>query len=180
MRSLDKTTRRLVVLAVISALAVGALALPALADNVTEAPSDSTTEQEGAAEAPDARPDLRMRFEGTPEAFAEALATELDLPVDRVTDAMAAARERLAQQWEEDRLAQLRERLDEAVANGDLTQEQADAIIAATEAGVLPLGPGFGKHAPGLRHRLEEGRMDGPPLLHGLPDEAPEPDASGT
>ncbi|HSK97134.1 MAG TPA: hypothetical protein VK891_11000 [Euzebyales bacterium] len=177
MRSFDKTTRRLAVLAGISVLAVGALALPALADNLTEAPSEGT---EASSEVPDAGPGVHMRFEGAPEAFAEALAEELDLPVDRVTDAMTAARERLARQWEEERLAHLRERLDEAVAEGALTQEQADAIVAAMREGVLPLGPGFGRHGPGLRHRLEDGPLDGPPPLHAFPPVPRERDADGT
>jgi hypothetical protein len=161
MRFKDKTTRRLVLLGVVGALVVGALALPALAQNATEPTSEATPS-----------PDLRL--EDRRSAFAAALAEELDLPVDQVTDAITAAHEKLAEQWMDERTAALRERLDQAVAAGQLTQEQADAIIAATEAGVLPGGPGFGghrrefgDHGPGFR---DDEMMEGP-LFRGVTPE---------
>ena len=40
-----------------------------------------------------------------------------------------------------DRQAALKERLDQAVKDGKLTQEQADAITKAVEAGVFPAAP---------------------------------------
>ena len=46
---------------------------------------------------------------------------------------------------EAERLAALQARLDEAVAAGELTQEQADAMLAAAESGVFAGGGhGFG------------------------------------
>jgi len=176
MRSLDKTMRRLLVLAAISVVALGTLAIPALADNFTEAPSDGGTEDDATTgdgegtEDPESAPDVPQRVRGMPEEFAEALAAELDLPVDRVTDAIAAAKERLFQQRRDERLAGLRERLDAAVADGDLTQEQADAVIAAIEEGVLPFGPDVRMHAPGFKHHFEDGPLEGPRFDGPLPD----------
>lgn len=138
----DKTTRRLAVLGATGALAVGAFALPALAQDAGEDTSESTSEVPGGSDA----------FTDKRSAFAEALAEALDLPVDRVTDAVAAARETVAAQWEDERLAQLQQRLDDAVADGDLTREQADAIAAAAEAGVLPGGRRFGGPGPSMGH----------------------------
>ena len=162
MRFSDKTTRRLVLLGVVGALVVGALALPALAQNATEA-------------TPEATPSPDLRLDDRRSAFAAALAEELDLPVDQVTDAITAAHEKLAEQWMDERTAALRERLDQAVSAGQITQEQADAIIAAVEAGVLPGGPGLGEHrlefgdrGPGFRHR---GMMEGPPFWDVIPED---------
>ncbi|WNM37438.1 hypothetical protein RMN56_19950 [Micromonospora halotolerans] len=88
--------------------------------------------------------------------FAEALAKELGVPTDKVTAALDKLREqRQADRPErpstEDRQAALKERLDQAVKDGKLTQEQADAVLKAAEAGVFP-GPG------GHGHRGGDGR----------------------
>lgn len=173
MRFSDKTTRRLVVLGAIGALAVGALAWPALAQNASEETSEPSEEL----------PELGERFTEHKSAFAEALAEELDLPVDQVTEAIEAANERLAEQWREERTARLQERLDQAVEDGDLTQEQADAIMDAVESGVLAGLPGSPTihrfDGPGRGRMLHDG---GPPGLFGAPDDpapgAPAPDGS--
>jgi hypothetical protein len=88
-------------------------------------------------------------------AFAEALAKELGVSTDKVTAALEKVREqqkadRPERPSAEDRQAQLKERLDQAVKDGKLTQEQADAITKAAEAGVFP-GPagGRGHHGGG-------------------------------
>lgn len=76
--------------------------------------------------------------------FAEALAKELGIPTEKVTAALQALRDqhRPGEQGKKpeagDRAAMLRERLAQAVKDGKLTQEQADAITKAVEAGVLP------------------------------------------
>jgi hypothetical protein len=85
-------------------------------------------------------------------AFAEELAKELGVPAEKVTAALEKLRERHQAdrpdlgEWRggtaADRQAALKERLDQAVKDGKLTQEQADAIAEAVESGVFP-GPGM-------------------------------------
>ncbi|WBB79904.1 hypothetical protein O7606_00365 [Micromonospora sp. WMMD882] len=99
------------------------------------------------------------------QAFAEALAEKLGVPADKVATALEELREEHAADrphrgdwrtgdWRTgdrpggdrpggdatDRQAALKERLARAVEDGKLTQEQADAITAAVEAGVFPGG----------------------------------------
>ncbi|MER5457807.1 hypothetical protein ABT008_23820 [Micromonospora sp. NPDC002389] len=99
--------------------------------------------------------------------FAEALAEELGVPTEKVTEALEKLREEHKPQGRpdgegrerpggdrggsaEDRKEALAERLAKAVEDGKLTQEQADAITAAVEAGVFG-GPGgwAGRGGPG-------------------------------
>lgn len=148
MRFFEGSRRRLLVLGAAGVLAA-ALAVPALAQNATETQtpnaSDSTTEDPTSGE----------RGAGMRQAFAQALADELELPVERVDDALTAVRERMVEEHQELRSERLQERLDEAVANGDLTQDQADAILQGAEAGVLGGRDGrsgrrgFGHHGGG-------------------------------
>ncbi|WP_422734874.1 hypothetical protein ACN26Y_15455 [Micromonospora sp. WMMD558] len=93
-----------------------------------------------------AETDREQRRADRQAEFAEALATELGVSTDQVTAALEKLREQRKDERPErpdatDRQAALKERLDRAVEDGKLTREQADAIIAAAEAGVLP-GPG--------------------------------------
>lgn len=81
---------------------------------------------------PTARP---SRTEAEAE-LAERLAAKLG--VDRATVAKAIADLRAAAQAEA--LASLKERLAEAVRAGTLTQAEADAVVKAVEAGVIPAG----------------------------------------
>ncbi|SBT65165.1 hypothetical protein GA0070622_2159 [Micromonospora sediminicola] len=149
-----RTTRKrlLVGLAAAGVLGVG-IAAPtvALADDKTPTPSASTsTDRTGDREQRQAE-------------FADALAKELGVPADKVTAALEKLREqRQADRPErpqppstQDRQAALKERLDQAVKDGKLTQEQADAVLKAAEAGVFP-GPG------GMGHRGWHGQ-DGRP-----------------
>ncbi|MBW3561194.1 MAG: hypothetical protein KY437_01720 [Actinobacteria bacterium] len=93
------------------------------------------------------------------DAFAAALADELGIDRARVDDALRNVRADLQEQLRERRLTALEERLADAVEDGDLTQEQAEAILEAAEDGVLPLGR---HHDRRFRH------FDGPG-----PDERP-------
>ncbi|MDO3686900.1 hypothetical protein [Micromonospora sp. C28ISP2-4] len=137
--------RLLVGLAAAGVLGVG-IAAPtvALADDKSPNPSSS-------ANSTDQGDDRRQKHADRQAEFAEALAKELGVPTDKVT----AALEKLHEQRQgdrperperpsaEDRQAALKERLDQAVTDGKLTQEQADAVLKAAEAGVFP-GPGKG------------------------------------
>ena len=135
----------LVGLAAAGVLGVG-IAAPtvAFAEDNTPTPSASSSDQ-GAD---------RQQQRGDRQAdFAAALAKELGVPTDKVTAALEKLREqRKADRPErpstEDRQAMLKERLDQAVKDGKLTQEQADAITKAAEAGVFPGPGGRGHHGP--------------------------------
>ncbi|MBU8856325.1 MULTISPECIES: hypothetical protein [unclassified Micromonospora] len=132
-------------LAAAGVLGVG-IAAPtvALADDKSPNPSSS-------ASTTDQGDDRRQKHADRQAEFAEALAEELGVPADKVT----AALEKLHEQRQgdrperperpstEDRQAALKERLDQAVTDGKLTREQADAVLKAAEAGVFP-GPGRG------------------------------------
>lgn len=149
---MSRTIRRKHLLAGLAAagvLGVG-IAAPTIAfaaDTPTPAPSAST------APAPGTAPGAKADRQGE---FAEALAKELGVPTDKVTAALENIREqhrpadRPQRPSAEDRQAALKQRLDQAVKDGKLTQEQADAITKAVEAGVFP-GPG-GHRGPGGHH----------------------------
>lgn len=109
-----------------AALAVGSV-VPALAQDA----DDTTTETTDTWDA------LRAEHQA---AFAEKLAERLGLDADEVATALEEVR---AEQWAENealRIEHLTARLDEAVAAGDLTQEEADAILEAHESGEMPFG----------------------------------------
>ncbi|WBC17208.1 hypothetical protein O7600_10405 [Micromonospora sp. WMMA1998] len=139
-----RTTRKrlLVGLAAAGVLGVG-IAAPtvALADDKSPGPSASTSA------------DRNGERQQRQAEFADALAKELGVPADKVTAALKKLREqRQADRPErpqppstQDRQAALKERLDQAVKDGKLTQEQADAVLKAAEAGVFP-GPGGAGH----------------------------------
>ncbi|MEU4478806.1 hypothetical protein AB0F68_12180 [Micromonospora sp. NPDC023966] len=138
-------------LAAAGVLGVG-IAAPtvALADDKSPspAPSASTSTDQGT--------DRQQQRADRQAEFAEALAKELGVPTDKVTAALEKLREqrqadrpdRPERPSTEDRQAALKERLDQAVKDGKLTQEQADAVLKAAEAGVFP-GPGGHGHRGG-------------------------------
>ena len=143
--------RLLVGLAAAGVLGVGVAAptIAMAAENETPPPNASATE---GGKREQQRADRHA-------AFAEALATELGVDTDKVTAALAKLRERQQANRPErperrerpdaaGRQAALTERLDRAVEDGKLTREQADAITAAAEAGVLGGGPS-GHRGPG-------------------------------
>lgn len=142
-----------------------ALAAPAVAfadDSATPAPSPSAS---ASADNGTAKPGQRgadRRAE-----LAKELATELGVPQDKVEAALAKLRQQHQADhrgdrkpgdkggWQRDgkspadREAWLKSRLDKAVTDGKLTREQADAILAAVKAGVLPGGWGGFGHGGG-------------------------------
>lgn len=152
-------------LATAGVLGVG-IAAPtvALADDQNASPSPS------ASTSTDQKGDRQQRHADRQQEFAEALAKELGVPTDKVTAALEKLHEqrqgdrpqRPSAEDRQDRQDQmkdrLKERLDQAVKDGKLTQEQADAVLKAAEAGVFP-GPGGG-HGPGHGPRGWSGTGD--------------------
>jgi biotin operon repressor len=92
-----------------------------------ERPSEDATEaeREAAREAQQA-------------AFAKALAAELGIDEAAVADALAELQEERAAE----RTAAAEAALDQAVADGDLTQSEADAVKKAIEAGIVVIRGG--------------------------------------
>ncbi len=126
----------------VAALALG-IAVPAVASATDPSGSPSPS---ASAEAPDRdqkRTDRR-------DKLAEGLAAELGVSKERVLAALEKVEGQLEADARTQHLAGLKERLDAAVSEGKLTREQADAILKAAEAGVLPGGPhGLGGHRGG-------------------------------
>ncbi len=74
-------------------------------------------------------------------ALAAELAKALDVDEATITEALDA----LQADRQAERAADLKDRLDQAVADGKLTQAEADAVTKAVEAGVIGGGGGFGR-----------------------------------
>ena len=107
------------------------------------------------------------------QELAKLLAAQLGVDQDKVSSALTTVREQLQAQRRAERLSGLSDRLDAAVKAGTLSRAQADAILAAAKAGVLP--GGRGGHGGHGRHRHGAGA---PGVPGGQP--APAPSASGT
>jgi hypothetical protein len=124
-----------------TALALG-IAVPAVASatdpSASPTPSASTSASDPASDREQKHADRR-------DKLAEGLAAELGVSKERVLAALEKVETQLESDARAERLAGLKERLDAAVADGKLTDEQASAILKAAEAGVLPGGP----HGPG-------------------------------
>lgn len=140
-------------LAAAGVLGVG-IAAPtvALADDKSPSPAPSAS----TSTSTDQGTDRQQQQADRQAEFAESLAKELGVSTDKVTAALEKLREqRQADRPErpstEDRQAALKDRLDQAVKDGKLTQEQADAVLKAAEAGVFPDPGGHG-------HRGGDGR----------------------
>ncbi|MEV4617511.1 hypothetical protein AB0J74_02195 [Asanoa sp. NPDC049573] len=137
-------------LALVGAGAAGVLAIglsvPAFAagnDSPSPAPSSSssTTSDQGSHAA---KPDRAQARKDRQEKLAAALAKELGIDQQKVSDALTKVQKDLAGDAKAQRTDQLKKRLDQAVKDGKLTQAQADAIIAAASKGVLPGGGAWG------------------------------------
>lgn len=139
-----RPTRRTVVVVGLGLTgAAGALTLalaggPALAEDPAPSPSASSS----AAATPDREAEQAERQ----DEMASALAAELGIDKARVAAALEKVHAARQAERKADRLAGLETRLEAAVKDGSLTQEQADAILKAAEAGVLPGGGGMGGH----------------------------------
>ncbi|MFG3712193.1 hypothetical protein [Micromonospora sp. NPDC047730] len=136
-------------LAAAGVLGVG-IAAPTVAfaaDGGTSTPSASASESGSGTDSGSGKDGRQQQRAERQAEFAEALAKELGVSTDKVTAALEKVHEarkpadRPERGDSADRQAALKERLAQAVEDGKLTQEQADAITAAAEAGVFP-GPG--------------------------------------
>lgn len=136
-------------------LAIG-IAVPtvAFAEGSTSSPTSSTAataQSDSAQTGASARAQRQAEHRAERQArMAELLADELGVSKDKVAEALDAVQTKLREDARTQRQDNLRERLDAAVEKGALTQEQADAILAAAQAGVLGnAGPKWaGGHGP--------------------------------
>lgn len=122
------------------------IAVPAAA--FARDPSPSPSGSASASDSTDA--DRSQRHADRQDRMAELLANELGIDKARVAEALGKVEDQMHSEAQAERRAALSERLATAVAEGKLTQEQADAILEAAEAGVLPFGgpgrmPGHGR-----------------------------------
>lgn len=129
METTRKWRRAITAVAVTGVLATGAI-IPAVAQDGTGATEEETTQETMRGE----------RRAAHREAFAEALATELGIDQERVESALETVHEQLQEQRRTRAHEVLSERLDQAVEDGALTREQADAILEAHDSDVFPFG----------------------------------------
>ncbi|GAA1889397.1 hypothetical protein [Asanoa iriomotensis] len=131
-------------------LAIG-VSVPAFAaanDSPSPAPSSSASAPAKSDHGKEWQDKAKQAREDRQQKLAAALAKELGIDQQKVSDALTKVQKDLAGDAKTERVDQLKERLATAVKDGKLTQEQADAIIAAADNGVLP-GGGFGPGGPG-------------------------------
>jgi hypothetical protein len=106
----------------------------------TPSPSSSASAAPGTGKA-----DRDARRAQEQADLAAKLAKELGIDQAKVQAALEKVRAEQQAQAKADRLAALKQRLDQAVTDGKLTRAEADAIYKAAENGVLPAGgPGGG------------------------------------
>ncbi len=130
------------------AVAALGIAVPTMAFAQDPAPATLSSNSPSASTDP-AATDRQQRQAERQDTMAELLARELGLDKDTVAAALDAVESQLRDQADTQRQAALKERLDAAVSAGTLTQEQADAVLAAAAAGVLGGGMGGGHGHPG-------------------------------
>lgn len=128
--------------------AAGAAGAVVLASGVPALAATGDSTASPRTSAPSAEEWQEMRAEAQRD-MAERLAEELGVDVDKVEAALEKVRSEMQDEHQARHLKSLKERLDQAVSDGELTREQADAILEAAEGGVFPgAGPG-GHHRPG-------------------------------
>jgi hypothetical protein len=142
-------TRRITKKSTLAALAAaGVLSVGIAAPTVAFAQDEAEPTPSATADAAPGAAGEDRRAEHLTD-LADALATELGVSADDVKAAMEKISEEIGPKAGErpeapaDPQARLQEKLDAAVADGTLTQEEADAVLKAYEEGVLS-GPGRG------------------------------------
>ncbi|MEV0940523.1 hypothetical protein AB0I90_09155 [Micromonospora wenchangensis] len=132
--------------------AAGVLGVGIAAPTVAFA-EESATPTAGVSSEAEPGADRQQQRADRQNEFAEALAKELGVDTDKVTAALEKVREQHRPKGDrperpspQDRQEKLAERLAQAVKDGKITQEQADAITKAVEAGVFPGPAGRGHH----------------------------------
>ncbi|MCA2211862.1 hypothetical protein [Jidongwangia harbinensis] len=144
-----RPTKRTTVLAgLATAGAAGALGLALAAPALAEAPAPAPS---GSA-APSGETDRAAARTQHQQELAAALAKELGVDQAKVAAALEKVHAARQAEAKTERTAALKTRLDEAVAAGKLTAEEAAAILKAAEANVLPGGPGGPGGAFGRGH----------------------------
>lgn len=150
--------QRSTVLATVAGVAVaGGLAFalagnPAQAEAPTPAPSSSAPSSSAPATGAD-KPDRETVRAQRRDELAGALATELGIDKAKVAAALEKVQSAQQSRVQADRIADLKARLEAAVAAGKITEAESAAILKAAEAGVLPQGgPGGRGGWPGGRH----------------------------
>jgi hypothetical protein len=96
--------------------------------------------------APGGKADREAKRAQQQADLAAKLAKELGVDQAKVQAALDKISSEQQAQAKADRLAALKQRLDQAVKDGKLTQAEADAVKKAVDAGVIGAGPGMGLH----------------------------------
>lgn len=120
-------------LGIVSLAAVGAMAMPAMAQEADTGTDEPTTQELQEDETSTSEDRAAARAERK-QARIDALADELGISSEELEAAMDAVRA----DFQAERLERLEVKLDEKVAAGELTQEQADEILADAENGDWP------------------------------------------
>lgn len=135
-------------------LTVAALGLAAVLPAAIAQDSDTASDTQAPAPGAEAATTGPAARHGELKAqFVAVLADELGMDTESVSEALTRTRERIAEQVGAQRRAAIEERLEAAVDEGTLTEEQAAAILDAHDAGVLDR-PAFGHPGP---RRLQRG-----------------------
>jgi hypothetical protein len=152
--AVQKSSKRIPVLAGIGAAAVAGVAALAFAVSPAQAEDPTPSPSASASSPAIGRPDHEAVREQRQQELAAALATELGIDKAKVAAALEKVEAARQAEAKADRIADLKTRLDAAVQEGKLTAEESAAILKAAEAGVFPHGGG---HGPGGVHSLGGG-----------------------